>query len=142
MDRIEGAENGRCETGSLLQEGRADVDDQARASGPPSVARRCVHACYAALVERIGIRELRIHTSRAVRRAMSGERIVITVNGAPVAQLGPLNAGSGAASVDDLVAAGLLRRPRSASPPPAPAPVAAPTPGTTSTEVLREHRSR
>lgn len=92
-------------------------------------------------MERIGIRELRNHTSRAVRRAMAGERIVITINGMPAAQLGPLNAGSGEATVDDLVAAGLLRRPRTTSAPPAAAPVPAP-PGKTTTEILREHRSR
>lgn len=93
-------------------------------------------------MERIGIRELRNHTSRAIRRAMAGERIVITVNGMPAAQLGPLNAGSGTATVDDLVAAGLLRRPRTTSEPPAATP-ASPSPGSrTTTEMLREHRER
>ena len=117
---------------------------QAR-GGEPRVGTRasplpCVHACYSLGVERIGIRELRNNTSRAIRRAMAGERIVITVNGVPAAQLGPLNEGSGTATVDDLVAAGLLRRPRTSSGRP-PRPARAPG-GTTSTQILREHRSR
>lgn len=73
---------------------------------------------------------------------MAGERIVITVNGMPAAQLGPLNAGSGAATLDDLVAAGLLRRPRMAKAPPAAAPVPAPPGSKTTSEILREHRGR
>jgi prevent-host-death family protein len=92
-------------------------------------------------MERIGIRELRNHTARAVRRAMGGERIVITVDGAPAAQLGPLNDGSAAATLDDLVAAGLVRPPLATSAAKPPAPVPAP-PGPTSTEILREHRDR
>lgn len=73
---------------------------------------------------------------------MSGERLVITINGTPAAQLGPLNAGSEAATVDDLVAGGLLRRPRTTAAPPAATPVPAPSGGKTTTEILREHRSR
>ena len=92
-------------------------------------------------MDRIGIRELRNNTSRAIRRAMAGERIVITVNGIPAAQLGPLNAGGGTSSIDDLIAAGLVRRPRTTSPPPAARPVRAPG-EKTSTEILREHRAR
>jgi antitoxin (DNA-binding transcriptional repressor) of toxin-antitoxin stability system len=72
---------------------------------------------------------------------MAGERIVITVNGVPAAQLGPLNAGARSATLDDLVAAGLLRPPRTTAPPSPVRPVPAP-PGPTSTEILREHRQR
>ena len=72
---------------------------------------------------------------------MAGERIVITVDGVPAAQIGPLNDGTAAASVDDLVAAGLLRGPQATGTPRAAAPVPAP-PGPTSTEVLREQRDR
>ena len=42
-------------------------------------------------MERLGIRELRNQTAAAVRRAGAGERIVVTVDGRPVAQLGPLD---------------------------------------------------
>jgi prevent-host-death family protein len=88
----------------------------------------------------MGIRELRNHTSGAIRRAMAGERIVITIDGVPAAQLGPLNAGGRPSSIDDLIAAGLVEGPRATSPPPPPNPVVAP--GVSSTEILREHRSR
>ena len=91
-------------------------------------------------MERIGIRELRNHTSSAIRRAMAGERIVITIDGVPAAQLGPLNAGHHPASIADLIAAGLLEGPRATSPPAPPRPLAAS--GPSSTEILREHRSR
>jgi len=92
-------------------------------------------------VQRIGIRELRNATSRVVRRAMGGERIVITIDGMPAAQLGPLNDGTVAASVEDLVSAGLVQAPRATSSPRPAAPVRAPA-GPTSTDILREHRDR
>jgi prevent-host-death family protein len=92
-------------------------------------------------MERIGIRELRNNASRVVRRAMSGERIVITVDGLPAAQLGPLNDGGSPAGLDDLVAAGLVRPPRATADPPPPGPVKSP-PGPTTSEILDEQRSR
>lgn len=58
-------------------------------------------------MERIGIRELRNSATAAVRRAGAGARIVITVAGRPVAQLGPLEA-VGEPTIDDLAARGLL----------------------------------
>ncbi len=58
-------------------------------------------------VERVGIRELRNQVAAVVRRAAAGERIVVTVDGVPVAQLGPL-AAPAAPTLDDLVAAGLV----------------------------------
>jgi len=72
----------------------------------------CVHRCYGADIDRLGIRELRNATASAVRRAGSGERIVITVDGRPVAQLGPIEAGAGTVTLDDLVARGLVVPPR------------------------------
>ncbi len=72
---------------------------------------------------------------------MSGERIAITVDGVPAAQLGPLNDGSSTAGPDDLVAAGLIRAPRASTHPPEPAPVRARS-GRTTTEILDEQRSR
>lgn len=59
-------------------------------------------------MDRIGVRELRNATASAVRRAGSGERIVITVDGHPVAQLGPIEPAGGAATLDDLAARGLV----------------------------------
>jgi prevent-host-death family protein len=63
-------------------------------------------------MRRMGIRELRNEVAHAVRRAMAGERIVITISGTPAAQLGPLNQGHEAPALEDLIAAGLVRPPR------------------------------
>jgi prevent-host-death family protein len=72
-----------------------------------------------------GIRELRADLAAMVRRAGAGERIVITVDGLPVAQLGPL-AGAAEVTIADLVAAGALRAPRRRDRPPAPEPMLLP----------------
>ncbi|MBA2414330.1 MAG: type II toxin-antitoxin system prevent-host-death family antitoxin [Geodermatophilaceae bacterium] len=40
---------------------------------------------------RVASRELRNATAGLLRRAGSGERVIITVNGEPVAELGPLS---------------------------------------------------
>jgi prevent-host-death family protein len=61
---------------------------------------------------RLGVRELRNQTAAAVRRAGAGERIVITVDGRPVAQLGPIEAARDAFTLDDLAARGLVTLPR------------------------------
>ncbi len=59
----------------------------------------------------IGIRELRSGLAGFVRRAGSGESIVVTVAGRPAAVLGPIGGGA-APSLDELVAFGALRPPR------------------------------
>jgi prevent-host-death family protein len=69
-------------------------------------------------MERLGIRELRNQTAAAVRRAGAGERIVITVDGRPVAQLGPLEPTAGALTLDDLAARGLVSLPHRPDRPP------------------------
>ncbi|HEX6416945.1 MAG TPA: type II toxin-antitoxin system prevent-host-death family antitoxin [Acidimicrobiales bacterium] len=72
-------------------------------------------------MERVGIRELRNNVAAVVRRAAGGERVVVTVDGVPAAQIGPLEPPAGA-TLDDLIAAGLARPPgRRDRPPPAPA---------------------
>jgi antitoxin (DNA-binding transcriptional repressor) of toxin-antitoxin stability system len=67
----------------------------------------------------MGIRELRASVAGAVRRAGAGERIVITVDGQPRAQLGPLEPLAGEPTIDDLAARGLLVRARRDDRPPA-----------------------
>ena len=57
-------------------------------------------------MERLGVRDLRREVAAAVRRAGSGERIVITVDGRPVAQLGPLEPVDGQLTIEDLAARG------------------------------------
>ena len=63
----------------------------------------------------IGVRELRRQVAAVVRRAAGGERIVITVDGRPMAQLGPLTP-AGAPQLADLAAAGLVEPPRAPGP--------------------------
>lgn len=54
-------------------------------------------------------RALRGQLASALRRAESGERIVVTVGGRPVAQLGPVEADADhQPTIEDLVARGLL----------------------------------
>ena len=57
---------------------------------------------------RLGIRDLRGRLTSLVRRAGAGERIVITIAGRPVAQLGPVEPDRAGSSLDDLVARGLV----------------------------------
>lgn len=64
---------------------------------------------------RVGIRELRNDVAAVVRRAASGERVVITVDGHPVAQLGPIEP-MGEPTLDDLIASGHVRAPRRGAP--------------------------
>jgi prevent-host-death family protein len=72
-----------------------------------------------ASVERLGVRELRNQVAGALRRAEAGERIVITVDGRPVAQLGPLDPVGSRPSLADLAARGLLSLPHRNDRPPA-----------------------
>jgi prevent-host-death family protein len=72
--------------------------------------------------DRIGIRELRNQVAAVVRRAAAGERIVVTVDGRPIAQLGPLSPTAGP-SLDDLITSGLARPPRRADRPDPPDPI-------------------
>lgn len=58
--------------------------------------------------QRLGIREVRGRLTSLVRRAGAGERIVVTIAGRPVAQLGPVEPASAEVTIDDLVARGLL----------------------------------
>lgn len=59
-------------------------------------------------MESVGIRELRAQLAAMTRRAASGQRIVVTVDGEPVAQLGPLDPLDGRPSLADLSNRGLL----------------------------------
>ena len=85
-------------------------------------------------MERIGVRELRQHASRWLRRVAAGESFDVTLRGRPVARLVPPAQDAG---VDALVEAGRLRpgrgRIEDSVPPDPPA-------GPTATEVLREAR--
>jgi prevent-host-death family protein len=66
----------------------------------------------------MNIRELRANLAAAVRQAEAGHRVVVTVGGRAVAQIGPLDHGSGQPTLDDLAARGLLQKARRADRPP------------------------
>lgn len=59
---------------------------------------------------RLGVRDLRADLATHVRRAGAGERVVVTVDGIPMAQLAPIGPGT-EPDLDSLAAAGLVRRP-------------------------------
>ncbi len=67
-------------------------------------------------MEQIGARDLRSNLAAALRQAAGGERVVITVDGRPVAQLGPLDP-TGAPTLVELAASGLVDPPRRADRP-------------------------
>lgn len=60
----------------------------------------------------IGMREFRSSLATYIRRARTGERVVITVDGAPVAQLTPMESDLTGISMNDLVARGAVVAPR------------------------------
>lgn len=92
-------------------------------------------------MERVGIRELRNNSAAVVRRAGAGERIVVTVDGRPVAQIGPLEAGANGPTIDDLVARGLIE-PARRSDRPEPSIVMPVWAGTRIDQMIREIRGR
>jgi prevent-host-death family protein len=64
----------------------------------------------------IGIRELRADLAAHVRRAGAGQRVVVSVDGRPVAQLAPLEAEGGQTVLADLYASGAVVAPRRTDP--------------------------
>jgi antitoxin (DNA-binding transcriptional repressor) of toxin-antitoxin stability system len=60
------------------------------------------------MVDQLGIREMRSQAASLVRRAGAGERIVITVGGRAMAQLGPLESPPGELTIEDLGVRGLI----------------------------------
>lgn len=77
-------------------------------------------------MERIGVRELRNQVSAVLRRAAGGERILVTVDGAPAAQLGPLEPDTTGVTLWDLAGAGLIEPPRRPDRPTDPTPLPVP----------------
>jgi prevent-host-death family protein len=70
--------------------------------------------CY---MEHVTIRQLRNDVSRIVRRASAGERLIITSNGVPMAEIRPLERSSSQQAIAELIEAGRLNPPRSTAPP-------------------------
>lgn len=92
-------------------------------------------------MERIALRELRNQASRVVRRARAGERLIITVDGVPAAEIGPVSVSGRAVSLEELIATGAVVAPRERKASRGPQPVPAPS-GRSSSEVLAELRER
>jgi prevent-host-death family protein len=90
---------------------------------------------------RVAVRQLRNEVAAVVRRAGAGERVVVTVDGRPVAQLGPLEP-AGRPTLDDLVASGLVEPPRSDHRPPADPPLLRFQVDSRPDRLLREVRGR
>jgi prevent-host-death family protein len=90
---------------------------------------------------RVAVRQLRNEVAAVVRRAGAGERVVVTVDGRPVAQLGPLEP-AGRPTLDDLVASGLVEHPRSDHRPPADPPLLRFQVDSRPDRLLREVRGR
>lgn len=68
--------------------------------------------------ERVGVRRLRTELAGLVRRAGRGERLLITVGGRPMAQLGPIAPLESQPELADLIARGQLEAPRRSDRPP------------------------
>jgi antitoxin (DNA-binding transcriptional repressor) of toxin-antitoxin stability system len=60
----------------------------------------------------VGMREFRSALATYIRRAQHGERVIITVDGSPVAQLSQMTADMGGATMADLIARGAVAPPR------------------------------
>jgi len=58
------------------------------------------------------MRDLRAHLAAILRRAGAGEQIVVTVDGRPVAQVGPIDPDRVGTSLSDLVSRHLVISPR------------------------------
>ena len=67
-------------------------------------------------VATVGVRQLRSDVAAYVRRAGSGEQVVISVGGRPVAQIGPLSAPTGEIRLTDLISRGAVLAPRRSGP--------------------------
>jgi prevent-host-death family protein len=80
-------------------------------------------ATLVGMIDRIGVRELRNQVAAVIRRAGDGERLIVTVDGKPVAQLGPLTPDESGVTLWDLAGAGLVEPPRRSDRPPEPAPL-------------------
>jgi antitoxin (DNA-binding transcriptional repressor) of toxin-antitoxin stability system len=76
-----------------------------------------------------------------VGRARAGERLIITVDGIPAAEIGPVSTAERASSLDELIATGAVVPARFRTASGAARPVPAPS-GRSSSSVLRQLRDR
>ena len=91
--------------------------------------------------EQVGSRELRSSLAEYLRSAAAGHTIVVTVDGSPMAQLGPIGQSEPGLSIAPLIAAGLLEPPSRFDRQPSEATFDLPA-GLSSERALREIRGR
>ena len=89
----------------------------------------------------VGTRDLRANLAAHLRAAQSGHRVIVTVDGVPVAELGPVGGAHTPDSLEALVATGLLEAPGRTDRPDAPSPTPLPA-GMSSERALTELRGR
>ena len=68
-------------------------------------------------MESVTVRQLRNDVSRVLRRVGAGERLIVTSNGVPVAEIGPIQARDSERTIEEMIAAGELIAPRSRAKP-------------------------
>src|SRR5260221_14775495 len=87
---------------------RSGMREDEFATAPDSLVRGCCSPCatVGSGMDKVGIRALRNYASAIVRRARAGERNVITVDGLPVAQIGPLDLDGAGRTLDVLYSSG------------------------------------
>ena len=92
-------------------------------------------------MDTVSIRQLRNDVSRIVRRVRAGERLIVTSNGEPVAEIGPVTPHPGTHTLEELIASGAVIPPRTRARPRPARPIKFSGPLTTE-EILRQHRDR
>jgi len=84
---------------------------------------------------------MRANLTSHLRAAQAGHRVIVTIDGAPVAELGPIGGAGSHNDLAGLVASGLLDPPRRSDRPPSP--TATPLPaGMNAERILAELRGR
>ncbi|MFV2064498.1 MAG: type II toxin-antitoxin system Phd/YefM family antitoxin [Chloroflexota bacterium] len=92
-------------------------------------------------MDSVTIRELRNDVSRIVRRVGAGERLIVTSNGVPVAEIGPITRRAEQRTLEELIEAGAVIPPRTRAKPQPAQPVVFKGSRTTD-EILDELRGR
>ena len=92
-------------------------------------------------MEKVSVRQLRNDVSRILRRVRAGERLIITSDGHPVAEIGPIDPTAQGRVLDELIRTGAVIPPRTLTKPRPARPVRSAGPVTTA-EILDELRSR
>jgi len=90
-------------------------------------------------MDQVSIRELRNDVSRIVARVRAGERLIVTSNGVPVAEIGPITRQPATRTLDELIAVGAVIPPRTRAKPKPARPIKFSGPLTTD-EILRDMR--